>query len=121
MALGEKTAYTDIDGIRILAAPVDLDVYTVPAFRQTHVESVGTGHYRQVVDLSKTVYIDSTGLGVLVGALKRTRAHMGWVRLAGPTGHVEKQLRLSGLTKVFEIFDGVEAAINHEPEGATTP
>lgn len=122
MALGEKTTFTiSVDGVCILAAPTDLDVYTAPAFRQTHVEVVSAGRYRHVVDLSKTTYIDTTGLGVLVGALKRARAHDGWLRLAGPTEPVAKCLRITGLSRVFVVADTVDAAINYDTEGATAP
>lgn len=120
MALGEKTTYTDVDGVRVLAAPSALDVYTVPAFRDTQVEAVNAGRYRQVVDLSKTTYIDSTGLGVLVGALKRTRAHMGWLRLAALPEQVSALLRTTGLTQVFEVFDSVDAAVIGNPAALIT-
>jgi anti-sigma B factor antagonist len=104
----------------VLTAPADFDVYAIPAFRQTHIEAVNAGRYRQVVDLSETAYIDSAGLGVLVGSLKRTGAHEGWVRLAAPQDKVLRVLRSTGLNRVFEIFDTIEAALASETEGAIT-
>jgi anti-sigma B factor antagonist len=103
----------------VLPAPHDFDVYGAPAFREQITAEIGAGRYHLVVDLSQTTYIDTTGLGMLVGALKRARAHGGWVRLAGPRESVLKCLRLTGLTKVFQIFDTVKAAINYETEGVT--
>jgi anti-sigma B factor antagonist len=108
-----------VTAITILKAPADFDVYTAPGFRAAVVKAVQTGHYRIVVDLSETTDIDMTGLGVLVGALRRATAHDGWVRLAGPGESVAKCLHLTGMTKIFVIADTVEAAINHETQGAT--
>lgn len=106
----------------ILRAPANFDIYNAPAFRNAHVAAVNAGHYRQVVDLSDTVYIDTTGLGVLVGALKRALAHEGgWVRLAAPCEAVARCLRITGPNRVFEVFDTVEAALASETEGVVQP
>jgi anti-sigma B factor antagonist len=101
-----------------LRAPAELDVYVAPKFRQVLVETVTTGHYRIVVDMTDVTYIDSTGLGVLVGALKRVRAHEGWLRLAAMSDQVARQFAVTGLTKVFEIFPSAADALTHtEPTG----
>jgi anti-sigma B factor antagonist len=116
-----KPTVTDIDGIRVLGAPAEFDVYTAPKVREAAVEAVNSGFYRQVVDLSATTYIDSTGLGVLVGALKRTGVYGGWLRLACLPEPVQSTFRKTGLFKVFDVYDTVEAAIDHETEGTTPP
>lgn len=108
----EKTTVTDIGAVRVLHVPRDLDVYTVPDMRTETVESVAAGRYHLVVDLSATTYIDTTGLGLLLGMLKRVRAHDGSLVLAGPLHEsLNKVMRLSGLVKVFDIVDSVDAAV----------
>lgn len=118
MALGEKTTHADVGGVRVLVAASELDPYTVPEFRQAQIDAIAAGHYRQVVDLSRTTYIDSTGLGVLVGSLKRTKAHGGWLRLAAPAEAVVRLLQTCGLDRVFEIFPSVEAALSYGESAA---
>jgi anti-sigma B factor antagonist len=105
----------------VLTAPAGLDVYAAPKLREDVVDAVRTGHYRIVVDLTGTAVIDPTGLGVLVGQLRRCTAHGGWLRLAGAHGQVLSALRLTGLHKAFAIADTVADAINYETEGVTKP
>jgi len=56
-----------------------------------------------VVDLTEVSYIDSSGLGVLVALLKRTRQSGGGVKLVGLQGEVLQLFELTRLTKVFDI------------------
>lgn len=109
-----------VHGVTVLASLPELDVYTVPTFRAAVIEAVTAGHYWLVADLTATTYLDSTGLGVLVGAQKRCDSHGGWLRLAAPGEDVARLLRVCGLDRTFDVFDTVDDAINHETEGATT-
>jgi len=120
MSAFEKTTFTDYGNLRVLHAPIELDVYTAPDFRAMSVDAVATGFYRLVVDLSKTTFVDSTGLGVLVGVLTRCEMHGGWLRLTKPVpgGGVEQHLQITGLTRVFVIEDSIEAAIAAEEVNA---
>jgi anti-sigma B factor antagonist len=108
-------------GVTVLASLPKLDAYTAPRFRAAVAEAINVGYYQLIADLTNTTYIDSSGLGVLVGALKRCTAHGGWLRLAGPSEDVTRLLHGTGLDRVFDVFDTVDAAINHDTEGATTP
>lgn len=59
----------------------EIDVYTAPKLREQLVELVNDGSFHLVVDMEGVDFLDSTGLGVLVGGLKRVRAHEGSLRL----------------------------------------
>ncbi len=61
------------------------------------------GCRRIVVDVAEVSYIDSSGLGVLVALLKRTRQNGGGVKLTGLQGEVLQLFELTRLTKVFDI------------------
>ena len=52
-------------------------MYTAPRLRELVIDLVGKGSYQLIVDLGKVGFLDSTGLGVLVGRLRRVRAHDG--------------------------------------------
>ena len=58
-----------------------------------------------VVDLENVRYIDSTGLGVLIGGLKRVREHSGAVNLVCTNPQIKKIFDITGLVKIFGIFD----------------
>ena len=89
----------------------EIDVYTAPKLREQLVELVNDGSYHLVVDMERVDFLDSTGLGVLVGGLKRVRAHEGSLRLVCTQERILKIFRITGLTKVFPIHASVEEAV----------
>lgn len=93
----------------------EVDVYTAPKLRECLVDLVNAGSYRIVIDLEGVEFLDSTGLGVLVGGLKRVRSHDGTLQLVCTHDRLLKIFRITGLTKVFPIHDTVEAAVSSEP------
>ena len=86
-------------------------MYTAPRFRERLIELVSDGKHRIVVDLEGVDFLDSTGLGVLVGGLKRVRAHEGSLRLVCTQERILKIFRITGLTKVFPIHASVDEAL----------
>lgn len=98
------------DGVAVLEVRGEVDVYTAPRFRERLIEVVTDGHRRVVVDLEGVDFLDSTGLGVLVGGLKRLRSLDGDLLLVCTQSRILKVFEITGLTKVFSIFDSVEAA-----------
>lgn len=89
----------------------EIDVYTAPKLREQLVELVNDGSYHLVVDMEGVDFLDSTGLGVLVGGLKRVRAHEGSLRLVCNQERILKIFRITGLTKVFPIHTTVDEAV----------
>ena len=89
----------------------EIDVYTAPKLREQLVDLVNAGQYHLVVDMENVEFLDSTGLGVLVGGLKRVRAHEGSLRLVCTQERILKIFRITGLTKVFPIHDSVADAV----------
>jgi len=91
------------DGFTIIEVGGEIDVYTAPKLRDKITELVGTGEYDLVIDMEKVDFLDSTGLGVLVGGLKKVRAHDGSMRLICNQERLLKIFRITGLAKVFVI------------------
>ncbi len=89
----------------------EIDVYTAPKLREALIELVQGGTYNIVVDMEQVEFLDSTGLGVLVGGLKRVRSHDGSMTLVCTQERLLKIFRITGLTRVFEIHPDVEAAV----------
>jgi anti-sigma B factor antagonist len=94
----------------------EIDVYTAPKLREKLIELVSQGSYDVVVNLEGVDFLDSTGLGVLVGALKRVKAHDGTLSLVCTQEKILKIFKITGLTKVFPIHDSVEAAAAEEDD-----
>ena len=94
----------------------EIDVYTAPKLREQLIELVSDGSYHIVVDLEKVDFLDSTGLGVLVGGLKRVRNHDGSLQLVCTQEKILKIFRITGLTKVFPIHSSVADAVSAPTE-----
>ena len=103
------------DGIEVVDVEGEIDVYTAPRLRELLIELVNNGHYQLVVNMEKVEFLDSTGLGVLVGGLKRVRAHDGSLDLVCTQERILKIFRITGLTKVFGIHD-TRGRGHHRPE-----
>jgi len=108
-----KLDHHNKDGIEIVDVEGEIDVYTAPRLRELLIDLVNNGHYQLVVNMEKVEFLDSTGLGVLVGGLKRVRAHDGSLDLVCTQERILKIFRITGLTKVFGIHDTVDEAIAH--------
>jgi anti-sigma B factor antagonist len=94
----------ELDGAEksVVVAPVgDLDLATAPALREMLIELVAAGMVRVVVDLADVTFIDSSGLGILVGAAKRLEAANGRLAIRNPRPQAQQVLELTGLDEVL--------------------
>ena len=118
----ELTVTSRQEGTRtVITVNGEIDVYTAPSLRERLNELVASGHYDLVVDMGGVEFLDSTGLGVLVGGLKRVRSHEGTLRLVCSQEKILKVFRITGLTKVFPIHASLEEALAAESADAPGP
>ncbi len=101
----------EVDGTTIVAVGGEIDVYTAPKLRDKITELVADGVYTIVIDMEGVEFLDSTGLGVLVGGLKKVRAHDGSLELICTQDRLLKIFRITGLAKVFVIHDSADGAL----------
>lgn len=91
------------DGSTVVRVRGEVDLYTAPQLRERLDQALEEGNATVVVDLGDLDFIDSTGLGVLVGALKQARSAGGDVTLRNPGKSTHKILEIAGLTELFTI------------------
>ena len=101
---------SDHGDLTIVAVKGEVDLYTAPALKERVADLVSSGRHRIAVDLAGVEFMDSTGLGVLIGGLKRCKEAGGSLALIGPREPVLKVLAITGLDKVFAIHESVEQA-----------
>ncbi len=97
--------------VAIVGAQGEVDVFTAPGLDAELDALVSGGDSRLVVDLSGVAFLDSTGLGVLVKALKRAREADGWLRLVVTGDRIRKIFEITGLDASIPIFDTAQDAI----------
>ena len=89
----------------VLRVQGEVDVYTSPTLRDELYRLIDGGATRVTLDLTGMDFIDSSGLGVFVGALKRIRERDGDLELRGLQPSTRKVLEITGLTQVFTVSD----------------
>ena len=99
------------DGRTIVAAVGEVDVYTAPVLDEALSTAVSGGATRLVVDLSGVDFLDSTGLSVLVKALKRVRDADGALDVVVTAERVNKVFRITGLDQVIPVHASLADAL----------
>jgi anti-sigma B factor antagonist len=105
-----RAARTDRDGIPVVAPLGDLDLASAREVRQVLEQAIEQSR-NAVVDLSRTTFLDSSGVGALVMAGNLARDLGGWLRLAGPRDEVLRVLDLTQVSSVLPTYDSVDEAI----------
>jgi anti-sigma B factor antagonist len=102
-------------GCAVLRVRGEVDVFTASAVRERVRDLAADGVVHIIADMSGVVFLDSTGLGALVGGLKRVRAHDGSLTLANGADQILRVLQITGLAKVFQAHPSVQDAIAADP------
>jgi anti-sigma B factor antagonist len=110
MALEVETRQAD-NGITVVAPTGRLDIAGAPALKEAIEEVVKNGPPRIVIDMEGVSFVDSTGLGSVISALKQVRGSQGELRLAAPNQQARVVLELTTLDRVFPYYATVEDAL----------
>ncbi|MDQ6937643.1 MAG: STAS domain-containing protein [Actinomycetota bacterium] len=97
---------------RVLGVQGEVDVYSAPSLRDRLKSLIDSSQPDLIVDLSGIAFIDSTGLGVLVGGQNRAQESGGVLRVVCPQERILKLFRITGLDEVFSIYPTVPEAIS---------
>ena len=109
-AVGSDTHVVSVSG--------EVDLFTAPEFKQRVMAPIARGVEHVIVDLTATTFVDSSSLGVLIGAHRRLKSRDGRLVVACREEAIIKTFRITGLDTVFTLTDSVEAAISQDAEAA---
>ncbi|GAB97461.1 anti-sigma B factor antagonist [Kineosphaera limosa] len=98
--------------VTIVDVQGDIDALSAPALQERLEMYVAAGQRHLVLDLSGVPFMDSTGLGVLVGVLRLARAHGGSMRLVAPSERVLRIMAITGLDEIFETAPSRDDAVS---------
>ncbi len=88
-----------------------LDIATSPSVRAALLEEAGEGKHSVIADLTGLEFLDSTGLGALIGAQRRALEHGKDVKLVVSEGPISRLLNITGLVRVFGVYPSLAAAL----------
>ncbi len=83
----------------------------VNQFENAFQQSIAGGHIFLVIDLEALPYVDSSGIGSLVNALRQANKVGGTVKLVNPSLFVSKTLKMVGILSLFEVYETEENAV----------
>jgi anti-sigma B factor antagonist len=102
-----------VNGMNVFELTGSMDIATSPTVRAALTEASERGDHKIIVDLSNVDFLDSTGLGALLGAQKRAKEYDGDVRLVAQEGQILRLLRITGLMKIFSVYPTLEDAVSN--------
>lgn len=91
-----------------------LDIATAPTVRAALNDATEQGKKELVVDLSQLEFLDSTGLGALIGAHRRATERDGSLRLVVTEGPIARLLNITGLIRVLAVYHTLDDALNDQ-------
>ena len=118
LALDEDATVTTVElkissrsqgNVAVVTVGGEVDLYTAPQLRDELVGALKDGARRLVIDMSRVEFCDSTGISVLLSAMKRSRDKDGDLELVAPKPAVTKVLEVTGLDEVFTIHPDLGA------------
>ena len=102
----------------VVAVSGEIDLFTAPEFKQRVSAPIDEGRKHVIVDLTDTTFIDSSSLGVLIGAHRRLRRLEGRLVIVCSNDAIVKTFRITGLDGVFTIVGTLDEALNGDTVGA---
>ena len=106
-----RTEVTELAGWTVVSVYGEVDVATSPDLRERLIELINEGHHQLVLDLEGVDFLDSTGLGTIIGALKRARTHGGDLRLVCTETRITRLFEITGLDKAVPLLPTLDAAV----------
>ena len=103
--------YTEISGTLIAHLKGELDQHNAVKLRINLDKKIMDGTSHLVFDLSELDFMDSSGIGIIIGRYKNITALGGTASVAGAKPHVEKILRMAAIDRIIPIYSDVEGAL----------
>lgn len=100
--------------VRVVNVEGEVDIYTSTQLKQEITDILASGTKFVLLDLSKVEYLDSTGLGLLIGALKRLREIDGNLIIVNPSQRIVRVFEITGLYKIFKVYPSLAEASEKE-------
>jgi anti-sigma B factor antagonist len=106
------------DSTHVVAVTGEIDLFTAPEFKQRVSAPIDAGSANVIVDLTGTTFIDSSSLGVLIGAHRRLKLRGGSLVVVCDNDAIVKTFRITGLDGVFTLVKSLDDALDGDAVSA---
>ena len=106
------------DDTHVVAVTGEIDLFTAPEFKQRVSAPIDAGRTNVIIDLTATTFIDSSSLGVLIGAHRRLKLRGGSLVVVCDNEAIVKTFRITGLDGVFTLVRSLDDALDGDAVGA---
>ena len=106
------TVHEKEHNIVVIDCPERLDLNQSDDLKKILAEEIDKNKYRFIINLTRTTYVDSSGLGAIVSHIAKSRSNGGDIRLALTSGLILKLLEVTNLNKILKTYDDVDTAIS---------
>ncbi|GAA3605188.1 anti-sigma factor antagonist BldG [Marihabitans asiaticum] len=113
-------ATSETHDVAVVACSGEIDATNAGRLRDAVQEQIQAGHLHVALDLTEVTFLDSTGLGVIVGRLKTLRREGGALTIAVTAPRVRRVFEITGLDKVFTLHESIDEAAREAGEARDT-
>jgi len=106
------------DDTHVVSVTGEIDLFTAPEFKERMSAPIDDGRSNLIVDLSRTTFIDSSSLGVLIGAHRRLKLRGGTLVVVCDDEAIAKTFKITGLDGVFTLAPTIEKALADDATAA---
>lgn len=106
-------SHSSSEGIGTVVVSGEVDAQSAQELREQMLSLLGRGICKILVNLDQIRFIDSTGLGILVGGLKRAREKGGDLVIVSNNGAVNRLLELTGLNQILQVLPTEDNALEY--------
>jgi anti-sigma B factor antagonist len=106
-----KVSLDEVEGSYVVVVAGEVDLLGAPELKDALRRAIDLGGKRIVIDMTATRFIDSTTLGVILGASKRLRPEGGEIVLVIDHPSIRKIFEITLLDRAFAIYETREAAL----------
>ena len=109
-----KIKFRDERNYTVVNLEGELDVESSSDFKRRIEIKISNGHSNMIIDLSRVVYIDSSGLGALIALQRKARLKGGSLVIVGATDQIRRTMKITHLDRLFEFYDTLEEVVENE-------
>ncbi len=113
-----KLSFKQVNNILIVRLEGEFDLHTVDSFKDAVEKKINSKVKNIILNLKQIKFIDSSGLGAILGLYKRVTARGGKIVMANATPQLKRIFELSGILKIMKISKNEEDALDLIVEGA---